>query len=182
MINDNGSNPAEQSLPVEIREAYPSETNFIYHSWIKSGFRSRVYEMIAKEIYTNAQHDVITHVLARANVIVAQELNKPENIYGYLIYQYVDGVFVVHYAYTKQIFRRLGVLASLLKAAGFDSKSNMGFYTHSTKAAYDIETRLNMFYNPYLIINPKFEVLNSSPNQPVTPAPVLSAENIEEKE
>ena len=180
--NDNGSQAAEQSLPIEIREAYPSETNFIYNSWIKSGHRSRVYEMVAKEIYTLNQHDIITHVLARANVIVAQEHNKPENIYGYLVYQHVDGVLVVHYAYTKQIFRRLGILNSLLAATGFDKKASLGFYTHSTKAAHDMEARLNLIYNPYLLINPKYEVLNSNPKQAVVPAPVLPAENIEEKE
>lgn len=168
------------NLPVTIREAYPSEVNFIYNSWIKSGYRSRVYEMIAKEIYTNAQHDVITHVLGRATVLVAQELDKPENIYAYLIYQWVDGVFVVHFAYTKQVFRRLGMLSSLLKAAGFDRSNSIGFYTHSTKSAYDLEGKLNLIYNPYLIINPKYDVLVSEPNKPITPAEVLSVEAISE--
>lgn len=164
------------SLPIEIRQALDIEHPFIYHSWIKSGQRSDATKLIAKEIYTLNQHDIITHILARANVIVAQELNKPESIYGYLVYQFVDGVFVVHYAYVKHAFRSLGILKSLLAAAGFDRNSNIGFYTHVTKNSHYVEAKVNMFYNPYLLSNPKYAVLTSSPKTPVTPAPLAEPE------
>jgi len=162
-------------LPIEIRKGYDHETNFIYNSWIKSGHRSRTHEIIAKELYTLNQHDVITHVLARANVIVAQELDKPESLYGYLVYQWLDGVFVVHYAYTKQVFRSLGVLSSLLQYAGFEPQQSAGFYTHTTKAAHAIDTKLNLIYNPYIIINPKYEVLTSQPKARVYPPEIPAA-------
>lgn len=162
-------------LPISIREAYDSEHPFIYNSWIKSGFRSRALEIVAKELYTIHQHDIITHILARSTVVVAQELNKPENLYGYLVYQWIDGVFVVHYAYTKQIYRGLGVLTALLEDSGFNHRATAGFYTHTTKAAHNIDNKLNLIYNPYLLSNPKYEVLTSSPKKPVKPSPVAQA-------
>jgi hypothetical protein len=166
-------------LPIEIRPAYNIEHNFIYNSWIKSGFRSRALGIIAKELYTLNQHDVITHLLGRCNVLVAQELNKPESLYGYIVYQWLDGVFVLHYAYTKEMFRKLGVLSNLLNAANFHPQQSAGFYTHTTKAAFEVEPKLNLIYNPYLLINPKYEVLVSSPKTPVKPTPIKEINEFE---
>lgn len=158
-----------KSLPIEIREAYQSEHNFIYNSWIKSGFRSKAHQIIAKEIYTLNQHEIITHILARADIIVAQEINKPESIYAYLVYQYVDGTFVAHYAYTKEAFRNLGMLSSLLQQAGFNKNNSAGFLTHPTVAALAVGEKNNLFYNPYVLLNPKYEVLVSAPKVRVIP-------------
>lgn len=175
-------NNAEKStpinLPIMIRTAMPEEHNFIYNSFIKSGYRSRTMEIIPREIYTLNQHDIITHLLARCEVIVAHQYDAPENLFGYLIYQKVDGVFVIHYAYVKQTFRNLGVFSSLLKAAKYYHTMTAGFYTHSTKAMQHIEQKFNLIYNPYLLINPKYEVLVSSPKNKVVPGPTVPAEEI----
>lgn len=149
-------------LPYAIRDVFPEEYNFIYNSWIKSGYRSKAYEMVAKEIYTLNQHDIITSLLVRAKIIVVQELNNPENIYGYLVYDYVDGIFTVYYAYVKQFFRGFGLLKALLAHAGFKNGS-AGFYTHPTKLSYHVCHKLGLLYNPYLLINPKYSPLLKKP-------------------
>lgn len=166
----------KEKLPIVLREAYNVEHNFIYNSWIKSGHRSRALDMVAKEIYTINQHDVITHFLARSSVIVAQEINRPESLYGYIVYQWLDGVFVCHYAYVKQYYRNIGIFKALLAAAGFQPENSAGFYTHVTKAAQNVDTKVNLIYNPYLLINPKYEVLTSQPIMPIDPPMIPDSE------
>lgn len=159
-------------LPIQVRQNIPQEVNFIYNSWIKSGYRSRALECVAKELYTLNQHDVITHLLGRCEVLVAHELHKPESLFGYIVYEWLDGVFVLHYAYTKQMFRGLGILSILLEEAGFYKERSAGFYTHVTKAAKDVEQKVNLIYNPYLLINPKYDVMVRAPAKSVQPAKV----------
>lgn len=155
------------NLPIAVREIFPEEHNFVLNSWIKSGHRSRNFEAVAKEIYTLNQHEVITSLLTRSKVLVAQELDKPENLYGYIVYDYIDGVFTLHYAYTKQFFRGLGVFKLMLEHAGF-AADTAGFYTHQTKVCEKVMPAVNLLYNPYLLINPKFSPLCRNPNRKVT--------------
>lgn len=155
---------SKYELPIAVREIFPEEHNFVLNSWIKSGYRSRQMESVAKEIYTLNQHEIITSLLVRSKVLVAQELDKPENLYGYIVYDYIDGIFVLHYAYVKQFFRGLGVFKTLLDHADFKCE-HAGFYTHHTKICDKVMQNLNMLYNPYLLINPKFSPLIKPPNK-----------------
>lgn len=166
------------NLPIVIRPAFPEEHNFIYSSWIKSGYRSRPLETVAKEIYTLNQHDIITSLLSRCEVLVAHQYQAPENLFGYIICQKVDNVFVLHYAYVKQTFRKLGVFAGLLRAAKFYPHLSAGFYTHSTKAMSHIEHKFNLIYNPYLLSNPKYGILISMPANKVLVPDKLSADDL----
>lgn len=159
-----------ENLPIIIRYAAQTEHNFVYNSWIRSGYRSTSMALVPREVYTLNQHDIITHHLARSTVIVAHQHDAPENIFGYLCYQMLDGVFVMHYAYVKQTFRKLGVFSALLRAANFNPQNSAGFYTHSTKAIQHIERRYNLIYNPFLLSNPKYDVLVSNPKNKVLPA------------
>ena len=154
----------DSKLPIAIRNVFPEEHNFILNSWIKSGYRSKTLEPVAKEIYTLNQHEVISSLLVRSKVIVAQELNNPENIYGYICYDYIDGIFVLHYAYTKQIYRNLEIFKHLLQHAAKDNPVT-GFYTHHTKVCEKIMPKLNLLYNPYLLINPKFNPMLKNPER-----------------
>lgn len=177
--NPNGANStlnAEKNkpqIPIQIRPCFPEEYPFIYNSWIKSGYRSKCLEVVAKELYAINQHDIISSLITRSNIIVAQELGKPENLFGYLVYDYVDGIFVAYYAYTKQLFRNIGILKNLLHHAGFDG-SVAGFYTHHTKTCNSIDYKLNLLYNPYILINPKFAPWARQPSMSLVPPKVPS--------
>jgi hypothetical protein len=151
-------------IPIAVREIFPEEHNFVLHSWIKSGQRSNNFGVVAKELYTLNQHEIITSLLTRSKILVAQELDKPESLYGYIVYDLIDGVFTLHYAYVKQFFRGLGVLKALLSHANFSTET-AGFYTHHTKICDKVMPSLNLMYNPYLLINPKFSPLCKNPEK-----------------
>jgi len=144
----------QQQLILQTRQAFTSEFNFIYNSWIKSGYRSNTYSHVDKNLYTLNQHDIVSGLLARAKTLVAHEPGKPENLLGYIVYDIVDNVFVVYYAYTKEMFRKLGIQKILLKSAGYNLNS-MGFYTHNTKHGDNAARHVNLFFNPYLLLSPK---------------------------
>lgn len=162
-----------QQLPITIREAYPEEHPFIYNSWIKSGYRSTVYCQVPLQLYTLNQHQTITGLLERCKVLVVQELGKPESIFAYIVYDVVDGVFVCHYAYTKQTWRRLGLLRALLDAASYNDYQTSGFYTHMTRASLDVGHKLNLYYNPYQLINPRYAPWSAEIANKVNPPKAL---------
>ena len=68
-------------------------------------------------------------------------------------FEIVQGQFVLHYAYIKENFRKLGLFKALLAATNHDFKG-AGLYTHRVPKTFPIlESKYNLIYHPYILIN-----------------------------
>lgn len=137
---------------IYVRDAQESDLAFIFSSWLKSyrgGFQSH---MIENTIYYTEQHKLIERLLQRCTVQIACNPATPEDIFGYVVHERIDGIFVLHCAYIKHPFRRLGIFLTLLEKAGFD-RTSAGLFTHATRATYATGHRLGMVYHPYILTN-----------------------------
>lgn len=130
---------------VQIRDATEADVPFIFNSWLKS-FQSSA-RSISAPIYFEFQHKVIEQILKRSQVSVLCSASDPNELYGYLVHEMVQSVPVLHYAYIKHSFRRMGLL-NILLAKALNSKS--AFYTHETLIGRKIATNKQLIYNPYL--------------------------------
>jgi hypothetical protein len=132
---------------VVIRQAVEADVPFIFNSWLKS-YRASC-RSISNPVYFEFQHKTIEALLKRCQVQVACNATDANQLYGYIVYEQIDGVLVVHYCYIKDAFRRIGLLPKL--AAGLDVSAG-GFYTHDTRGAAKLlaSGKLKFMYNPYL--------------------------------
>lgn len=140
-------------LPVKYRTLIASDTNFIFNSWIKSCLDSPHYKYVPRASLTSELHKHIEGCLLNKHTIVVTNREDSE-LYGYIVFDYVDDVFVLHYAYIKKVFRGLGLFKALLEQAGYDTES-AGFYTHLTKNSSYVAEKVNLIYNPFILINYK---------------------------
>lgn len=110
---------------LQIRPATASDLPFILDSWCRS-FRDSPYAgVIRNDDFHRVQRSTIAGLLGRgARVLVAAEPTTGR-ILGWLAH---EGTELLHYAYVKRPFRRLGVARRLLEAAGL----SRGRYTHRT--------------------------------------------------
>ena len=139
-----------ENLPVAIRSAMPEDLNFIFNSWLVSYRNGKPTHNIDNPFYYAGQHKLMERIIRQSKILLAVDAENTEDIYGYLIWEEIDGVFVMHYAYVKQTFRRLGLIHKLLKEAGRNSELT-GIYTHDSKCAKFVGQRLNLYYNPYVL-------------------------------
>lgn len=136
-------------LQVQIREATEADVPFIFNSWLKSYRGSYICKGVSNPVYFEFQHKTIEALLQRCQVQVLCSSTDSNELYGYLVHEVVQEVPVLHYAYIKHTYRKLGLLKKLLKTV---EAPNGGFYTHDSEAAAKLVNakKINFVYNPYL--------------------------------
>lgn len=102
-----------------IRTEMPSDINFILNSWLKSYRNSKKTKKMTNDEYYTKQSKLIFELLQSSQIRVACNPEDIKQIFGYIVYE-VSGV--VHFAYTKQVYRKFGVLKALLVQANLYNK------------------------------------------------------------
>jgi hypothetical protein len=137
---------------IKIRSLAKAEADPLYHSWIESYRKtSAKVREVPQEVYEREQRRTIDLLLARPTVVVACacDAEDPEQIWSWICGELRDHELVVHYAYTKQPFRRVGALNALL-AAMRNGSSKPLYYTHWTFHSDKIAPKYSAAYNPWL--------------------------------
>lgn len=142
----------KNSPKVRFRPAGQEDVNFIFNSWLKSYRNSYATKNITSTFYFSEHHKVIERVLAAAKTIIACNPEDPSQVYGYVVADTVDGIFVVHYLYVKHSFRGLGLGKLLFNAFDHDPTA-ASLYTHHTHMAHRLAAKYNMLHHPYILMN-----------------------------
>lgn len=140
---------------ISLREGEADDAPFILNSWLKSYRVSNFARTITNTVYFEGHHTVIRNILKKATVLVACNQQNPSQIYGYLVYEKVDNVPVIHYCYVKHTFRGLGIGKKLLLSA--KTLEEPGVFTHHTKSAERSAVKYALVHHPYLAFNVKDE-------------------------
>ena len=140
------------ALPVEIRSLIDSDIPFIFNSWLKAYRNSPAACKVNQNIYFSEHHKLVERLLNEATTLVMSAAGDPATVYGYINFQEVQGVFVLHFAYVKHDFRTLGLFKELMKATKHDF-SAAGMYTHQVRSNGILEEKWNLLYSPYILIN-----------------------------
>jgi len=142
----------QEKLVVKIRPALEGDVAFVFNSWLKSFRNTGLSRSVQNEVYFSEQHKLIERLLKESTTVVACNPTKPEDIFGWACFQWVDGIFVLHYVYVKHLYRNLGLANELLAESAHDF-STAGLYTHWTHMALLCAAKKNLLYHPYILIN-----------------------------
>lgn len=94
----------------------PDETKFVVDSWVRSFRDSPWAGCIANDRYQEVMRETVNSLLARGvRVIVAIPSEGPRRVCSYIATEAPD---LVHYIYTKNGSRKLGLAAELLAKYG----------------------------------------------------------------
>src|SRR3972149_1030541 len=101
----------QQKGNMSIRGGEKDDLPFIISTWLKS-YRQAGYgvKLIRQDVFFRHFHDLIESILNSAEIYIAAVKDSPSTIVGYL----VAGEEVLHYAYVKSPFRRMGIATELL--------------------------------------------------------------------
>ena len=140
----------DKKLPIRIRKANQEDVNFIFNSWLKSFRGSRFAQDMSNTIYFNEHHKVLERLAKTSEIIIACADKDPEQIFGYICVEKIEGVFVLHYIYVKHTYRGMGI-AKLLLSAFEREPDTTGCYTHHTRIAEKLAGKYDLVYHPYLL-------------------------------
>jgi hypothetical protein len=141
---------------VLIREATAEDLPFIFGTWLNH-FHGNSYfaKRIRNGVYFRYHHLLAERILSRptTRVLLATLSDDPLVILGYLVVEQNAKEHVVHFAFVKKPWQRMGLARDLVSEAGVPSDLAGVSYTHPTYQWWqELEPKYpQSIYNPYLI-------------------------------
>lgn len=130
-----------------IREAFPNELSFIYSTWLNSyRYDSFIGKACRNTVFFSEYPTVLDEILDKAKVLVASFPDSPNVILSYLVYE----PNILHYLFTKEVYRKNGIAMSLVVSAFGDLLKHGIYFSHRTFTAEPILQK----YESYLNFNP----------------------------
>lgn len=123
----------------------PGDENFIYSTWLKGMYYGNEFvRWVPEPAFFFNYRKVIKAILAlpRARVKVACLKTDPNEILGYVVMEDNEGFTTLHWAFTKELWRKMGVAKKLMPAT-------ISEVTHLTKLGKSIKPA-SWAYNPFL--------------------------------
>lgn len=137
-----------------IREYDPDrDAPFIYKSWLVN-FRSSndLEQVIDKHIYFENHKKIIEKILGESTCLLAVNPEDDHQIFGYIVYQKIKSLKILHYTYVKSPYRKLGI-ATMLKKIAFGEAGAAIMTSHHTRMATILRYKWNLIFNPYILLN-----------------------------
>lgn len=132
---------------LHIRPHMPDDMNLIYNSWLKS---AKEDFDIPNSQFFDSYRDHINEVMANSQILVACDPLDPKFVHGYIVYQQVDDLFILHWAYVKSSFRKMGVMSTLIKSVFPAFKQEPLIITYQNNKRPKMFEKLKAVYKPKL--------------------------------
>lgn len=102
-------------IPFVLREMTDLDKSFIYNSFLISYKAHSMSKYISNFIYFEQQAKIITELFKISTTLIACFPEAPDEIMGYIIYEYLKSTPIVHWCYIKKNFRHNGMFRTFLE-------------------------------------------------------------------
>jgi len=86
---------------------------FVYNSWINSARNDHMN--MRKSVFVETFLPSINNILEYSKILIACDDVDPNFIIGYIVYSKIDDIVILHWAYTKEVNRKMGVFKALVR-------------------------------------------------------------------
>jgi len=140
-----------KDLPIALRQAHQGDVPFIFNSWLKSYRNSKFSKNIPTSVYFSEHHKVLEEIALNDQIYVACNTEDESQIFGYVAATEIDGIFLLHYVYVKQPYRKIG-LAKFMVESVRKKLDDLAFCTHLSNTMEKTAEKYNLIYSPYLAL------------------------------
>lgn len=137
-------------IPMQSRWSEAGDTGLVMSSWMRSWKRGPNTKRMDSRAYWDYARALIEKLLKRDDVKlrIAHAPHDVAEIYGWMCWSVVEGLAVVHYAYTKQEARKRGVMRRLATEAGISPASTVAYTFRSPATAHIVGRVAEAEYYP----------------------------------
>jgi len=134
-----------------LRNLTEPDEKFIYNSFLQTLKESYPFIYIPKSLYYNSQSEIIKFLLESQQVLIACYPEDPEEIIGYVIYNYLSDTFILHYIYIKKMYRNKDYASNIINQIINNYKTIIvtNICDHYNTLKYKLPAKT--VYDPYLI-------------------------------
>lgn len=137
-------------MNVNYRRATEDDLPFIMSTWLKGQRHQGDRSFMTNRTYFDNEKNRITAILAKNPVIVVCAQDDATHVFGYLVYNLISDLLIVHYAHLKRAYRRLGIMRSILKEIYPNFTKDEVAITHINGLTSSLRDKYKLKFNPYL--------------------------------
>ena len=134
-----------------FRKRHEDDNAFMYAVWLRGQRNEGTNQFIGNKIYYANLTDRIKPLIERCQTIVVCNPDLHEQVYGFVCFEWLDSVCIIHYIHVKTPFRKMGVGKNLLTQANprFGKEETVisftnGFCSHRMSS-------YNLVFNPFVL-------------------------------
>jgi|ERR1035438_2029502 hypothetical protein len=139
------------SPPYVLRKVEETDLGFVYSNWSRVFREVPPMNMCPAAIFKPQQKKVIDCLLNTAKLLVACHPDDSDELLGFICYEFVAEVLVVHWIHIKSIFQHQHIASDILKTLYPEMSSII--FTHNFREASKLRSKFNLVYDPFFIIN-----------------------------
>jgi hypothetical protein len=109
-------------LPIILRNIQPTDYGFILATYTKDLHRTFPFNHISNNLFFDRYTILLDKLITNSTVIVAHLDEEPDSLAAYLIAENTENSLIIHWAHTKGIFKRLGILKMMLNHFNYQDK------------------------------------------------------------
>ena len=136
-------------FPIAIRPIAVEDLPFVTDSWLRSTRHSHIFTDL--KAFERTQRKVIAQLVQSSKAAIACSLEDPDQIFGYAIWEETRRKPVLHWAFVKSDFRRLGIFTRLM--ALVDPKQKGVVLTHKSEFSQRLrDAGMNIVLDEYALL------------------------------
>lgn len=136
---------------IKVRAFREADIPLVMDSWMETYRSAPDVRLVPNEVYFPTQRRVIRALMARCRLAVACDPNDEDQVYGWVAWEERERDVVIHYTYTKGIFRRMGVARRLWQVANPSGKDVVA--THLGPSSWELKQAGKRFwFRPFLLL------------------------------
>lgn len=131
---------------------------FIYTTWIKIYHQVEPINFCDNQTYLPNQRAMIKKLITNAQVLVACTPEDPNSIIGYIVFDFVGDILVLHWLHIKAIFRRFGLARDMIKQLYPRAKIDPIICTHMFRSFKSLRNKYSLYFDPYFNTRKNYEI------------------------
>ena len=140
-----------KDIPYILRNMVEEDKGHIFTTWLKTFWKVSPMHNCPPDFYLEHQRAIIEKLLETATTQIICAPEDPEYIYGYICYELVAGIMILHWLNIKPNWRRLGLMHSVLTALYPNVGKQAIILTHNIHDMTRLKDKYMLSYNPYYI-------------------------------
>lgn len=134
-----------------VRPGCENDLNFIRNSWIKSHATSDFRRYMTKQVYFDNHTSLVNSLVPYCKAAIACDEEDANHIFAYVVYESFNDVLIIHYTYTKEVYRGLGIASKIIETIKNSVPHKVVMATHANEMFPFLERKHKLLYNPYLL-------------------------------
>ena len=131
---------------VHVRQFSELDYSFILNSYLKSYRIQEANRFIENCVYYDNYKKLFDKLLKRGDCLVACNPDDLDQLYAWVLFETIDDTTILHFAYTKYTYRKMGIMETLFRMAGISK--NKIICSHAPIMVHKIKDKI--IFNPFL--------------------------------